>query len=120
MALTIQFTGFLQEVKHFDWGTVVEVAHTNRKKNQAGQWETVSTDYIDVVIDSNDKAAYAHVLSAPKSTRLAVNGTMKFNTFEKRDGSTAVKMKVWPSEIDVIGDAVATVKQVLQPADAPF
>lgn len=120
MAITAQFTGFLQEVRHFDWGSVVEVAHTNRKKNQAGEWETVSTDYIDVVIDIADKEAYRHIFELPKSTRLAINGRMKFNAYTKRDGQPGAKMKVWPEDIETVGDPVKVIKDVLDPVDAPF
>ena len=120
MAITVQFTGFLQEVKHFDWGTVVEIAHTNRKKNDAGEWETVSTDYIDVVIDMADKEAYRDIYEMPKSTRLAVNGRMKFNAYTKRDGQPGAKMKVWAEDIEAVANAVKVVKDILDPVDAPF
>lgn len=120
MAIAVKFTGFLQEVKHFDWGSVVEVAHTNRKKNQAGEWETVSTDYIDVVVDMSDKESYRHIFDLPKSTRLSVSGNMKFNAYTKRDGTPGAKMKVWANDMEIVGDPVQTVKQVLEPIDAPF
>jgi single-stranded DNA-binding protein len=120
MAITVQFTGFLQEVRHFDWGSVVEIAHTNRKKNQAGEWETVSTDYIDVVIDIAEKEGYRHIFELPKSTRLAVNGRMKFNVYTKQDGTPGAKMKVWAEEIESVGDPVKVIKDVLDPLDAPF
>lgn len=120
MAIAVTFTGFLQQVKHFDWGTVIEVAHTNRKKNQAGEWETTSTDYIDVVIDMADKEAFRHLYELPKSTRLNVAGNMKFNVYTKRDGEAATKMKVWAHNVEVIGDPVKVIQDVLSPVDAPF
>jgi single-stranded DNA-binding protein len=120
MAIAVTFTGFLQEVKHFDWGTVVEVAHTNRKKNQAGQWETTSTDYIDVVIDIADKEAYRSIFELAKSTRLTVAGNMKFNVYTKRDGEAGAKMKVWAHNIEVVGDVIKPIKDILSPVDAPF
>jgi single-stranded DNA-binding protein len=122
MAIQVSVTGFIQEVKEFGWGTVLEIAHPNRKKNDAGAWETVSTDYIDVIIDAKDKQAYSHILSAPKSTRVAVKGTMKWNAYLKRDGEAGAKMKIYPSEIETT-DSVAAVKEVLKPldiSDAPF
>ena len=122
MAIQVSLTGFKQDVKEFAWGTVLEVAHTNRKKNDAGEWETVSTDYIDVIIDAKDKAAYANVLNAPKSARLAVKGNMKFNAYTKRDGEPGAKMKIYPDELELV-DAVSAVKNVLKPIsieDAPF
>lgn len=122
MTIQVTFTGFLQEVKEFQWGTVLEVAHPNRKKNEAGQWETVSTDYIDVIVDAKDKQAYSHILTAAKSTRLTVSGNLKWNAYTKRDGEPGAKMKVYPSEIET-ADPVANIKNILQPvdtSDVPF
>lgn len=122
MAIQVSFTGFIQGTKEFAWGTVLEVAHTNRKKNEAGEWETVSTDYVDVVIDTKDVQAYKNILSAEKSTRVIVRGNMKFNAYTNKAGDPAAKMKVYPDELELV-DAVSAVKQVLKPldpSDAPF
>lgn len=122
MTIQVTFTGFLQEVKEFNWGTVLEVAHPNRKKNEDGKWETVSTDYIDVIVDAKDKQAYSHILTADKSTRLTVTGNLKWNAYTKRDGEPGAKMKVYPSEIETV-DAVSNIKNILQPldtSDVPF
>lgn len=122
MAIQVSFTGFIQGTKEFAWGTVLEVAHTNRKKNEAGEWETVSTDYVDVVIDAKDVQAYGHVLSSEKSTRVAVKGNMKFNAYTNKAGEPAAKMKVYPDELEIV-DSVSAIKQVLKPldlSDAPF
>ena len=122
MAIQVSFTGFIQGTKEFAWGTVLEVAHTNRKKNEAGEWETVSTDYVDVVIDTKDVQAYKNILSAEKSTRVVVRGNMKFNAYTNKAGDPAAKMKVYPDELELV-DAVSAVKQVLKPldpSDAPF
>lgn len=122
MAIQVSFTGFIQGTKEFAWGTVLEVAHTNRKKNEAGEWETISTDYVDVVIDAKDVQAYGHVLSSEKSTRVAVKGNMKFNAYTNKAGEPAAKMKVYPDELEIV-DSVSAIKQVLKPldlSDAPF
>lgn len=122
MAIQVSVTGFLQEVKEFSWGTVVELAHPNRKKNEAGQWETISTDYIDVIIDSKDAANYSHITSAAKSTRLTVSGNLKWNAYTKRDGEPGAKMKIYPTDIETV-DAVSNIKDVLKPvdtSDVPF
>lgn len=122
MAIQVSFTGFIQGTKEFAWGTVLEVAHTNRKKNEAGDWETVSTDYVDVIVDTKDVQAYSHILGAEKSTRVAVKGNMKFNAYTNKAGDPAAKMKVYPDEIEIV-DSVSAIKQVLKPldlSDAPF
>jgi single-stranded DNA-binding protein len=116
------FTGFVQGTKEFNWGTILEVAHTNRKKNEAGEWETTSTDYIDVVVDKRDLAAYSHILNSAKGTRVTVKGAIKLNAYTNRAGEAAAKFKVYPSELDVV-DAISTIKNILKPidlADAPF
>lgn len=100
----------------------MEVAHTNRKKNEAGEWETVSTDYVDVIIDPMDVQAFGHILSAEKSTRVAVKGNMKFNAYTNKAGEPAAKMKVYPEELELV-DSVSAIKQILKPldpSDAPF
>lgn len=122
MAIQISFTGFIQGTKEFGWGTVLEVAHTNRKKNDMGEWETVSTDYVDVIVDGKDVAAFSHILTAPKSTRVAVKGNAKLNAYSTRAGEPAAKLKVYPEELELV-DGVAAVKQILKPldlSDAPF
>lgn len=87
MAIKVTFEGFVNEVKTFDWGTVLRMAHSQRAKNDAtGQWETVGKDYIDVTV--NDGA------NIQEGTILAVEGTLKVSTYEKRDGTTGVALKV--------------------------
>lgn len=98
--MVLEFTGWLNDKKEFDWGTVLKVAHKNRKQNDKGEWETISTDYVDVVIDKNDLANYSHVLRAEIPTRIEVRGNVKLSTYEGKNG-TAVAIKVYPQEISV-------------------
>jgi single-stranded DNA-binding protein len=98
MALLLSFTGFVEEVKTFDWGSVVTVYHSNRSKNAQGEWETTSRDYIDVSVDADSEHAW--LLSAQKGLRVAVSGNAKFSTYNKKDGSTGVRIKVWPKEVE--------------------
>jgi len=100
MALVLEFAGWLNEKKEFDWGTVLKVTHKNRKQNDAGEWETTSTDYLDVVIDKNDLSKFSHVLDADVPTRIEVRGNAKFSTYEGKNG-TGVAIKVYPQEISV-------------------
>ena len=107
MALSLTFTGFVEEAKTFDWGSVVTVSHANRKKNEQGKWETVSRDCIDVTVDPLSE--FTWLLDAKKGTRVTVTGNAKVSTYEKRDGGSAVKIKVWPQEVTAA-----------EMADAPF
>lgn len=109
MALSLTFTGFVEEAKTFDWGSVVTISHSNRKKNDQGKWETVSRDYIDVSIDP--KSEFGWLLQAEKGLRVTVTGSAKISTYEKRDGSSGINIKVYPYIV-----AEATVEK----SDAPF
>jgi len=116
MALNIQFEGFVQEIKEFGWGTVVTVVHNQRAKNDAtGQWETVGKDYLDVTTDGPIPA---------KDTKVSVQGRLKVSTYQKRDGSTGVALKVAGATISEAtrGNAVAAAKEILEPLDSgmPF
>lgn len=114
MALSLTFTGFVEEVKTFDWGSVLVVSHSNRQKNQStGEWETISRDYIDVSIDPASEWAWA--LDAQKGQRVTVTGNAKLSTYPKKDGDHGVRIKVWPKEIDTVESA-----QAVDTSDVPF
>lgn len=111
MALNIEFEGFVNEVKQFDWGTVLKVAHTQRAKDDAtGVWSTVGKDYLDVTLPAG--------ASASEGDLVKVTGTFKVTTFEKRDGTTGVALKVRAQDIVPVdrsfkSDPVGVVKSVL-------
>lgn len=92
MALNIEFEGFVNEVKSFDWGTVAKVSHSQRAKNDAtGEWETVGKDYIDVTLPEGT--------SVKENDLVKVKGSFKVSTYEKRDGTHGVAIKVRAQEI---------------------
>lgn len=86
MALNIQFEGYVNEVKQFGWGSVAKVSHNQRAKNDAGEWETVSKDYLDVTLPEG--------AIVDEGSIVRVEGTFKVSTYDKRDGSTGVAIKV--------------------------
>ena len=112
--MKLTFNGWLNDKKEFDWGTVLKVAHKNRRQNDAGEWETVSTDYVDVVIDKKDLQAFSHVLRAEIPTRIEVTGNAKFGTYEGKNG-TAVSIKVYADELSLSESTKPAVTE-----DAPF
>lgn len=88
MAATIKINGWLNEVKQFSWGTALRVASSNRAKNDAGEWETVSRDYYDVVLGDG---VTIDVAEGP----VVVEGSFKLGkTYAKKDGTTGVELKV--------------------------
>lgn len=113
MALLVSFTGFVEEVKTFSWGSVVTVSHANRQKNDLGQWETTSRDYLDLSIDPASE--FAWLLEAKKGLRVAVSGNVKVSTYEKKDGSVGVRYKVWPKEVETF-----ETNAQFDVSDAPF
>lgn len=117
MAIYAEFEGFTQAPKVLSWGTVVVVAHNNRGKNDAGEWITTSTDYIDVIIPEGVPAPAEGVL-------VKVKGNLTAGSYIKKDGSPHHSLKVRAQDISEVfrdRDPIATVKDVLTPADEmPF
>jgi RPA family protein len=124
MAIKVEFDGWVNEVKVFDWGTVLKVSHDQRSKNaQTGEWETTGKDYFDITVTPEQASA----VSAAKVIHV-VGNIRKIETFEKRDGSVGVSVKVRAVEVSPVergfkGDPVATVTNILAPVasdDLPF
>lgn len=106
----IILTGWLNDVKNFAWGNVGKVAVDQRRKNDAtGQWETVDKIIYDVVFEGAFPDAKQIIVTG------RINGT---NTFEKRDGSTGVSIKVRADSVEEVYEdgPVASVTKL----DAPF
>ena len=105
----IVITGWLNDVKGFDWGNVGKVAVDQRRKNDStGQWETVDKIIYDVVFEG----------AFPDAKQVVVTGRVSgINTFEKRDGSTGVSIKVRADSVEEVFETpLATVTKL----DAPF
>jgi hypothetical protein len=105
----IVITGWLNDVKGFDWGNVGKVAVDQRRKNDStGQWETVDKIVYDVVFEG----------AFPDAKQVVVTGRVSgINTFEKRDGSTGVSIKVRADSVEEVFETpLATVTKL----DAPF
>lgn len=99
-------TGWLNDTRAFDWGTVGKVAVDQRRKNDAtGQWETVDKLVYDVSFEG----------IFPDSKQVTVNGRITgINTYEKRDGSSGYSIKVRAESVEVAEESE------LVTADAPF
>jgi hypothetical protein len=83
----IELTGWLNDVREFDWGTALKVSVDVRKKTPEGTWETVDKTIYDVTTDG--KTPLEDVKQVTVKGR--ITGT---NTFQKRDGSTGSAVKV--------------------------
>jgi hypothetical protein len=95
----VEVTGWLNDVKQFDWGVVLKLSVDVRRKNDQGEWETVDKTVYDVTTDG--KTAVEGVKQVKVTGR--ITGT---NTFQKRDGSTGSSIKVRADRVEVASDKV--------------
>ena len=95
----IEVTGWLNNVKEFDWGVVLKLSVDVRKKNDQGEWETVDKTIYDVTTDGKTP------LEGVKQVKVTgrITGT---NTFQKRDGSTGCSVKVRADRVEVASEKV--------------
>ena len=93
----IELTGWLNDVREFDWGTALKVSVDVRKKTPEGTWETVDKTVYDVTTDG--KTPLEGVKQVTVKDR--ITGT---NTFQKRDGSTGSAVKVRAESIVIASD----------------
>jgi hypothetical protein len=93
----IELTGWLNDVREFDWGTALKVSVDVRKKTLEGTWETVDKTVYDVTTDG--KTPLEGVKQVTVKGR--ITGT---NTFQKRDGSTGSAVKVRAESIVIASD----------------
>ena len=93
----IELTGWLNDVREFDWGTALKISVDVRKKNHQGEWETVDKTVYDVTTDG--KTPLEGVKQVTVKGR--ISGT---STFQKRDGSTGAAIKVRAESIVIASD----------------
>jgi hypothetical protein len=95
----VELTGWLNDVKEFDWGTALKVSIDVRKKSHQGEWETVDKTTYDITTDG--RTALEGVKQVTVKGR--ITGT---STFQKRDGSTGVAIKVRADSVTVASDKI--------------
>jgi single-stranded DNA-binding protein len=78
--IRVEFKGYVNAVRVFDWGTVYNVSHNQVRKNHQGEWETVGRDYFNVVAPQG---------AGPfqENDQVTVVGKLKTKTYDKRHGS---------------------------------
>lgn len=101
MAIQIEFTGYINEVKKFEWGTVYDISHAQRASKDNGEWETVGYDYFSVVGDPGFEA----------NQRVSVKGRLKTKRYTKKDGGTGVSLEIRAESIELFSR---------EETDAPF
>ena len=93
----VQVTGWLNDVKDFEWGRALKVSVDVRKKTEAGTWETVDKTIYDVTTDN--RTPLEGVKQVTVTGRIV--GT---NVFEKRDGSSGFSIKVRAENVAPVVD----------------
>jgi single-stranded DNA-binding protein len=108
--IRVEFKGYVNGVRTFDWGTVYNVSHNQVRKNHQGEWETVGRDYFSVVAPQG-APAFA------ENEQVEVVGKLKTKLYEKKDGSgKGVSLEVRADEIRVVernGHVNQTMQQVV-------
>lgn len=122
MAIKIEFVGYVNKVREYQWGIAYDVAH-NQMQKKGDQWEAVGRDYFSVV--------------GPEGTRFSENdlvtikGTLKTKLFDKQDGTKGVALNVRAESMEKVQGKGAPQRQeppvqqvwpdvALIPDEAPF
>lgn len=96
----ITVTGWVNNLKAFDWGTVFTLSVEHRQQNDRGEWETVDRTQFDVKTTD----------SVPDAKQLLVTGRVTgTTTYAKKDGTTGVSIKL-----------KATTLEAVEMTEAPF
>jgi hypothetical protein len=121
--IKIETTAWLNEVKQLNGFSVLKCAHKTRKQNESGEWETTSTEYIDVLVDDKRKSEFAEVFSTEAPYRVQLTGSAKPNGFLKKDGEVGVTLNVYPESISILNagtTSINAIANILDPNSAPF
>lgn len=87
MAIPIgPFVAYVNEVREFSWGNVADIAHSQVKKNDAGEWETVGRDYFSIVLPAG--------VNVSKGDKIEVTGKFKTREYEKKDGTKGRSLEI--------------------------
>jgi hypothetical protein len=89
MAVNIEFTGFVNGVRNFDWGVVYDVAHAQMMKDDQDEWKVVGKDYFSVTGPNGFN----------EGDQVRVVGTLKTKLFDKKDGSKGISLNVRAKEM---------------------
>lgn len=111
------------ELKSTQGGTQVlsmGVAVNDRRKNQqTGEWEDVP-NFVDVVMFGTRAGALARYLT--KGTKVAVEGRLRYRSWQAQDGSKRSKLEVVADELEFMsrrdGQAQQAPAQLQQPRQA--
>lgn len=89
------------------------VAVNDRRRNsQSGQWESVP-NFVDCIIFGTRADALAGLLH--KGSKVAIDGKLRYSSWESKDGKKHSKLEVVVNEIDLMQREVSQPQQPQQP-----
>lgn len=92
----------------------VGVAVNDRRKNQqTGQWEDVP-NFVDCVVFGNRAEALAAILH--KGDKVAIDGRLRYSSWEAKDGTRRSKLEVIAEEVELMQRTRQAAQQAHQPA----
>lgn len=92
----------------------VGVAVNDRRKNQqTGQWEDVP-NFVDCVVFGNRAEALAAILH--KGDKVAIDGRLRYSSWEAKDGTRRSKLEVIAEEVELMQRPRQAAQQAHQPA----
>lgn len=95
----------------------VGVAVNDRRKNQqTGQWEDVP-NFVDCVVFGNRAEALAAILH--KGDKVAIDGRLRYSSWEAKDGTRRSKLEVIAEEVELMQRPRQAAQQAHQPVAQP-
>lgn len=79
MAVKIEFSGYVNRVREYDWGVAYDVSH-NQLIRKNDQWQVAGRDYFSVV-GPEGAPLFA------ENDVVHIKGTLKTKVYDKKDGS---------------------------------
>lgn len=95
----------------------VGVAVNDRRKNQqTGQWEDMP-NFVDCVVFGNRAEALATILH--KGDKVAIDGRLRYSSWEAKDGTRRSKLEVVAEEVELMQRPRQAAQQPYQPVAQP-
>ena len=97
----METTLFLNKKVTLDFGTVLKCAHPHRYKNDAGEWTTASTTYVDVLIRTEKKSEWSELLAAEEGAKIMISGHGKPLGYTNNEGKQLIGLQIEPHTAEV-------------------
>lgn len=99
--ILMETTLFLNKKVTLDFGTILKCAHPHRYKNDAGEWTTASTTYVDVLIRNEKKSEWSELLAAEEGAKILISGHGKPLGYTNNEGKQLIGLQIEPHTAEV-------------------